>query len=201
MENSWIIDFGYEPIIAINRTFRSLIPNFSYALIDSIQARNPTKKLAEKSVYLPWLICKLITTIEAWFFHCIGPYLSIVQNRLWYPFETCIFNRVWFVTESGTQIAPKFVPILWISQHCPNRGYSQLITIATRSRVFWLFSGGIKPLSEPSVPSLRSYGSMRSRCILDGYEAFLTMRRSSPARTVRKLWGGGASGISIRLRG
>jgi len=34
-------------------------------------------------------------------------------------------------------------------------------------------------LLEPSVPSLRSYGSMRSRCILDGYEAFLTMRRST----------------------
>ena len=46
------------------------------------KARSPTKKLAKKSVYMPWLICKLITTIEAWFFHCIGPYLSIVQNRL-----------------------------------------------------------------------------------------------------------------------
>ena len=34
--------------------------------------------------------------------------------------------------------------------------------------------------------SLRSYGSMRSRCILDGYEAFLTMRRSSPVRAVWK---------------
>jgi len=54
----------------------------------------------------------------------------------------------------------------------------QDICIATRSRVFWLFSGGITPLSEPSVPSLRSYGSMRSWCIHDGYEAFLTMRWS-----------------------
>lgn len=51
----------------------------------------------------------------------------------------------------------------------------------TKSRILTV-QRGAKPLSEPSVPSLRSYGSMRSRCILDGYEAFLTMHRSSPAR-------------------
>ena len=52
---------------------------------------------------------------------------SIVQNRLWYPLETCILNRVWFLTESGSQIASYSVPILRISQTCPNRGYSQYI--------------------------------------------------------------------------
>ena len=31
------------------------------------------------------------------------------------------------MAESGSQIALKFVPILWISQPCPNRGYSQYI--------------------------------------------------------------------------
>ena len=36
-------------------------------------------------------------------------------------FETCIFTQVWFVAESGCQIAPNFVPILWISQPYPNR--------------------------------------------------------------------------------
>ena len=96
------------------------------------------KKMAEKSVYLPWLICKLITTIEAWFFYCIGPYLSIVQNRLWYPFETCIFNRVGFVAESGSQIASYSLPILWISQTCPNRGYSQYITCFRTLLYYWL---------------------------------------------------------------
>jgi hypothetical protein len=60
------------------------------------------------------------------FFHCIGPYLGIVQNRLWYPFETCIFNRVWLIVEFGPRIAPNLVPILWISQPCLNRGYSQM---------------------------------------------------------------------------
>jgi len=44
---------------------------------------------------------------------------------------------------------------------------AHLTIIATRSPVFWLFSGGIKSLSEPSVPSQRSYASMQSRCILD----------------------------------
>jgi hypothetical protein len=88
-------------------------------------------------------------------------------------------------------------------RNCWNRHFwtfptvSQYIGIATRSRAFWLFSGGIKPLSEPSVPSLRSYGSMRSRCILDGYEAFLTMRRSLLVRTVWKPWSRSAPGSSI----
>ncbi len=45
--------------------------------------------------------------------------------------------------------------------------------------LYRLFNGGVLPLLEPSVPSLRSYGSMRSWCIHDGYEAFLTMRRST----------------------
>ena len=35
------------------------------------------------------------------------------------------------------------------------------------------------PLIEPSIPLLRSYGSMRSWCIHDGYEASLSMRRST----------------------
>ena len=71
------------------------------------------------------------------------------------------------------------------------------ICIATRSRVFWLVSEDIKPLSKPSVPSLRSYGSMRSRYILDGYEAFLTMRRSLLVRTVWKPRGRSAIRSSI----
>ena len=37
-------------------------------------------------------------------------------------------------------------------------------------------------LIEPSVPSLRSKGSMRSWCIHDGYEAFLLMCQSTPVR-------------------
>ena len=31
------------------------------------------------------------------------------------------------MAESGSELAPNFVPILWISQNCPNRGYSQYI--------------------------------------------------------------------------
>ncbi len=50
----------------------------------------------------------------------------------------------------------------------------------TMSRIYGLFNKGLFPLLEPSVPSLRSYGSMRSWCIHDGYEAFLTKRRSLP---------------------
>ena len=37
-------------------------------------------------------------------------------------------------------------------------------------------------LIEPSVPSLRSKGSMRSWCIHDGYGAFLLMCQSTPVR-------------------
>jgi len=36
-----MMDFGYVPIIAINCTFRSPIPNFSRVIRDSMQARNP----------------------------------------------------------------------------------------------------------------------------------------------------------------
>ena len=32
------------------------------------------------------------------------------------------------MASSGFEIAPNFVPILWISKLCPYRGYSQLIT-------------------------------------------------------------------------
>ena len=32
------------------------------------------------------------------------------------------------MANSGSEIVPNFVPILWISQPCPNRGYSQSIT-------------------------------------------------------------------------
>ncbi len=39
-------------------------------------------------------------------------------------------------------------------------------------------------LIEPSVPSLRSKGSMRSWCIHDGYGAFLLMCQSTPVRGV-----------------
>jgi hypothetical protein len=31
------------------------------------------------------------------------------------------------VAKSGSEIAPNFVPILWILQPCPNRGLSQYI--------------------------------------------------------------------------
>jgi len=55
------------------------------------------------------------------------------------------------------------------------------------------------PLLEPSVPSLRSYGSMRSWCIHDGYEAFLTMRLSPLMRMMLKPWGGSVPGSSIRV--
>jgi hypothetical protein len=37
-------------------------------------------------------------------------------------------------------------------------------------------------LIEPSVPSLRSKGSMHSWCIHDGYEAFLLMCQSTSVR-------------------
>ena len=35
-----MMGYGYEPIIAIICTFRSLIPNFSRVIKDSMQARN-----------------------------------------------------------------------------------------------------------------------------------------------------------------
>jgi len=33
------------------------------------------------------------------------------------------------MAESGSQTAPNFIPIIWISQSCPNRGYSQYVSL------------------------------------------------------------------------
>jgi hypothetical protein len=57
----------------------------------------------------------------------IGLLQTILYNRLRYPFETCIFAQVWFMANSGSEIAPNFASILWISQCCPYSGYSQYI--------------------------------------------------------------------------
>ncbi len=81
-----------------------------------MEARSPKQIKAQKSVYLPWLICKLISTIEAWFFHCIGPYFSIVQKRLRYHFETCTFVQFEFMAKSGLQSTLNFILSQMISQ-------------------------------------------------------------------------------------
>jgi hypothetical protein len=57
-----------------------------------------------------------------------GPWISMDQWHLRYHFETCTFRRVEFRANSSSEIAPNLVPILWISQRCPNLVYSQLIT-------------------------------------------------------------------------
>jgi hypothetical protein len=46
--------------------------------------------------------------------------------------------------------------------------------MAVQQRMIFLF--------EPSVPSLRSRGSMRSWCIHDGHGAFLLMCQNTPVR-------------------
>jgi len=49
------------------------------------------------------------------------------------------FAQGWFMANSGSLIAPYFVPILWISQPCPNRGYSQSITLIVKPDVWYQY--------------------------------------------------------------
>jgi hypothetical protein len=76
-----------------------------------------------------WMICVGGTggISERCLLHVSAPSNIILQRPLWYPFETCIFNRVWFMAKSGSEIARNIIPILWISQRCLNRGLSQCI--------------------------------------------------------------------------
>ena len=69
-------------------------PKATAPVLDSTGGSLAEKMKAQKSVYLPWIICNLISRIDAWFFPYIGPRLSIVQKRLRYHFETFDFNRV-----------------------------------------------------------------------------------------------------------
>jgi hypothetical protein len=65
--------------------------------------------------------------MDFWFWGIrIGLLQTILYNRLRYPFETCIFAQVWFMANSGSEIAANFASILWKSQCCPYSGYSQL---------------------------------------------------------------------------
>ena len=50
-----MMGYGYEPIIAIICTFRSLISNILRRFKDSTKARSPQKSKAQKGVYLPVL--------------------------------------------------------------------------------------------------------------------------------------------------
>jgi hypothetical protein len=62
------VGFGNKPTITIHNTFHQHIKKISGFSKFSNQARSPTKILAEKSVYSPWLICKLIIKIKALYF-------------------------------------------------------------------------------------------------------------------------------------
>ena len=54
------------------RTSQTLPKKYNiFSRIDQLATygtKSNKKNEAQKSVYLPWLICKLIITIEAWFF-------------------------------------------------------------------------------------------------------------------------------------
>jgi hypothetical protein len=47
------------------------------------------------------------------------------------------------MAKSGSEAATNFVPILWISQYCPNRDYSQYIGT-------WLILGFCHTISPPA---------------------------------------------------
>ena len=70
------------------------------------KARSPTKILAEKSVYSPWLIYKFIIHEISMVFPCVGSPLSIVQKRLRYHFETLILTKQNFSQSSAKKLYP-----------------------------------------------------------------------------------------------
>ena len=57
------------------------------------------------------------------------PGLRIDQSYLRYHFETCTFIQFEFIAKIGLKSALNSILSLMISQPCPNRVYSQLITI------------------------------------------------------------------------
>ena len=67
---------------------------------------------------------------DASFFPSGGSSLSIAQLRLRYQFETCTQLQVEFMAKIGLQSALNFILSVMISQPCPNRVYSQFITMA-----------------------------------------------------------------------
>ena len=91
--------------------------------------RNLPKIKSQKSMYLS--LCNLqkgLGSIDIWIYQ----YQTMPNHPLKplrYSFETCNFRWVGFMAKSGSEIAPNFVPILWISQLCPNRCYSQCICL------------------------------------------------------------------------
>ena len=73
--------FGYKSNLLKKFTFRSLIPNFSHVIKDSMQARSLTKILAEKSLYSPWLIYNLIRHDRSSLFFRVSDQ-SLVLSRI-----------------------------------------------------------------------------------------------------------------------
>jgi hypothetical protein len=83
---------------------------------------------------------------------------------------------------SKLQISPTYRYFLGPKDICVSLNISPL----RHEVAYFDFSVKVLCLCLNSASRLRSCGSMRSRCILDGYEAFLTTCRSLPVRTVWK---------------
>jgi hypothetical protein len=87
-------------------------------------------------VYLPWLICKIISRKWEMFFPYVGTCFSISQYHLRYHFETCTFDRVEYVVEFGLQSSPKLIILRWY--HNNSRTFDYLnISVVCWYLIFW----------------------------------------------------------------
>ena len=73
-----ILDYQSNP--RKKYTFRLQNSNFSHSGKDSIGHQVQKEIGLKKGVYLPWLICELIISIEALSFPCMKPYLEMSKN-------------------------------------------------------------------------------------------------------------------------